>query len=633
MTFLAQSFLCNGGELKPVKKKKGDDTNKVKRLSFYSNREEIEQNITISLMQLRSRLTYIPARILDLLEIAAYVFCADRLSFRGASDNVHFDKWTRDLKFIIKVRDYDFWSGPVSRNLSDLLEFVTGDRSITFEFQPGHQDITPHSLFDSTEFAFPSGQDTSIALFSGGLDSLAGTIDLLETTQNKLCLVSHDSGNHGTQKTINGLVQALGDRYGKRVSHYPFVCKLKSEHNKAIDETQRSRIFLYSTIAFTLASINGLNSFYIFENGITSLNFPKRQDMNRARASRTTHPKTIHLLKSFFSAVSESDFVIKTPFSQKLKSDIVKTILGSPYSELISSSVSCAHTRDTKRDTPQCGVCNQCVDRRIAAFAANAQDLDHSGLYGVDFLKEGVNAEGQTIIIDYFNFMNQFATMSLETFGEKFMNELTYILELVSPLEQSTYADQLHKLFQRHAKMVSDAYYNMLKTVDRINSECVKDSIFDLIEHDKHLKSGIVLIADTITEKLSRLIPIVFASNKPKNERALNDYIHSVLVDNNYFGLSYDREASTNKFMLSLPIADHALGCRDIFIEAKLINPQSVPSKFTEQIAADVTKYRENPTTYLLFIVYDVGGKIPDPGQWIVDLERYGPDIKVCVIK
>ena len=53
--------------------------------------------------------SHLPSRILDLLEIAAYVFCADRLASRGRKDNVEYHSWPRLFHFVIKVRDFDFW--------------------------------------------------------------------------------------------------------------------------------------------------------------------------------------------------------------------------------------------------------------------------------------------------------------------------------------------------------------------------------------------------------------------------------------------------------------------------------------------------------------------------------------------
>ena len=67
-------------------------------------------------------------RTLDLLELAAYVYCADRMSRRGAKGAVEYHAWARSFHFVVKVRDYAFWKrSDVSACLSRALQFMTGD--------------------------------------------------------------------------------------------------------------------------------------------------------------------------------------------------------------------------------------------------------------------------------------------------------------------------------------------------------------------------------------------------------------------------------------------------------------------------------------------------------------------------
>ena len=445
MTSQYITFLCNGAVPPKKRGKKQNEANEAKCLNY----DQQDSNLTLSLPKLRLALTHISPRLVDLLEIASYTFCGDRLTSRGTAYQEHHDSWTRKLKFMIKVRDVDFWTGPVQNIITELLAFATGDAEITYEFQAKNGDMQC-SLFDSGEFAFPSDTKTKIALFSGGLDSLSGAVDILESTQDSLCLVSHDSGNTGTHRTQKKLIGALQEKFGEnRIAHYPFVCKLKISENKAVEETQRSRIFLYSSIAFTLATTYQLDYFYIFENGVTSLNFPKRQDMNRGRASRTTHPKTIHLLERLFSTISEAKFQIVTPFYNKTKADIVKILLNSSQGDLISSSVSCAHTRMNSRTATHCGCCNQCVDRRIATFASG---LHEKGIYDIDFLENPLNKEGTTIVIDYFNFISQVHQMSLTDFCCSFANELADALFHLPQSEHHSRTAEIYQLFEDHSQ-------------------------------------------------------------------------------------------------------------------------------------------------------------------------------------
>jgi hypothetical protein len=193
---LPQFVLCNGSDGAGVAINEGKP--EILRLNYLAL-PDYPQNINITLPDFVLRIFHLPDRILDLLEIAAYVFAADRLVSRGARDLVEYHSWSRSFVFIIRVRDHDFWQQSIIRqSLSAALEFMTGDRSYEFVFQAGHS-TPPTSLFDSKEFKLDPPNGLSIILFSGGLDSLAGTIERLEKSDDNVCLVSHQS-QPGTKK-------------------------------------------------------------------------------------------------------------------------------------------------------------------------------------------------------------------------------------------------------------------------------------------------------------------------------------------------------------------------------------------------------------------------------------------------
>jgi hypothetical protein len=222
--------------------------------------------IRIGLPRFVQDVYHLPARVLDLLEIAGYVFAADRCTARGSKVAVEYQAWARHMAFYVRVRDYDFWSDrKVKKALSEALEFVTGDAEYTFEFEPGHS-TPPTGLFDRAEFSVqPGSKGIAVTLFSGGLDSLCGTLDLLAATDRKVVLVSHHS-QPGTVHTQRELAQALKSSYSDRLVHYTFECTLRKFH--AREETQRTRSFLYTSIAYAIASAYGERTFHVYENGV-----------------------------------------------------------------------------------------------------------------------------------------------------------------------------------------------------------------------------------------------------------------------------------------------------------------------------------------------------------------------------
>ena len=156
--------------------------------------------------------------------------------------------------------------------------------------------------------------------FQVDLDSLAGALAILEETSDHLVLVSHESQT-GTMRTQKGLVEALETRFPGRMSHYGFLCQLKGE--RAPEETQRTRSLLYCGIGFAISQAYDLGELEVYENGVTSVNLQRREDLANARASRTTHPRTMDLLGRLFSMVAEQEFRITLPFQWKTKKGVI----------------------------------------------------------------------------------------------------------------------------------------------------------------------------------------------------------------------------------------------------------------------------------------------------------------------
>ena len=151
-------------------------------------------------------------------------------------------------------------------------------------------------------------------------------------------------------------------------------CKLHGI--RARDETQRTRAFLYTSIAYALSHVLFQEEIFVYENGITSINFPKQQNQINARASRTTHPKTMTLLENLFSEIDQSKIKISTPFLWKTKTDIFHILDEVGRRDLITSTVSCSQTFKLGSQATHCGGCSQCIDRRFAAYASKLDDVE-----------------------------------------------------------------------------------------------------------------------------------------------------------------------------------------------------------------------------------------------------------------
>jgi len=145
-----------------------------------------------------------PASVTAFLMAALGVWAADKLVPRRETP----DAWTREISLALPTNAV--WAGLLPR-LARLLNFLTGD---TWTLNPreallnlGSSAPWPHTWLPET-----------VALFSGGLDSLVGAIDSLEAGQ-RLILVSHyDFGQLASgQQRLAGRLQ---EHYGPdRVHH------------------------------------------------------------------------------------------------------------------------------------------------------------------------------------------------------------------------------------------------------------------------------------------------------------------------------------------------------------------------------------------------------------------------------
>lgn len=473
---LPRIILCNGAEL----------PRQLERTNYltleYQNKTDKTQNIKLALPDFVRNVYFLPDRILDLLEIASYVYCSDRLNYRGKKDALEPHSWARTFHFEIKVRDYKFWENPeVKERLKDALVFMSGDKAYNFSFQPDHM-TDPTGIFDNEEFQIESNEYTQVILFSGGLDSLSGIVECLENTSDQLCLISHRSGPGRMTRTRKQLIHELNQRYPNRIVYYEFSCSLSGIRAK--EETQRTRTFLFTSIAYAMSHALSLPGFSIYENGITSLNFPTQQNQMNSRASRTTHPKTVALLQNFYNTFTEQDkrkLVIHTPFMEKTKSDILRIFTETNNQDLISSSVSCSKTFYSNDSPTHCGSCSQCIDRRFATYASETDDFDESGIYAFDFIKETIDdEEDMTMLIDYFRRSKNFSEWDYPTFSNKMFNQLVNILDYVEGDNNDAKARKIWYLCQKHGREIEAASRRMRELHD--------DNLFRKLSEKSFLK-------------------------------------------------------------------------------------------------------------------------------------------------
>lgn len=616
--------MCGGCKL--PQRFKGTKNSHLLKLTY--DPDSYEQNISIELPHfIKTVNCHFPKRIKDLLEIAGYVYAADRLTKRGTPTNLEYHSWARSFHFNIKVRDESFWNDKkVKDKLNIALSFISGDKNYEFSFEKGGKDIGQLNMFDIEGINLDKKENSSVALFSGGLDSLAGVLELLETSNKNLILISHRSNNPGITQIQEGVFKLLYEDYKDRIQYFPFYCNLKGE--RAVEETQRTRIFLYTAIAFALSSIASEDEILVYENGMTSINFYKRQDLINARASRTTHPKALKFLEDFYSIIGEKKKHIRHPFLFNSKTDIFLKIKQYNKTRYLNSTISCTKTFksfDNNSQATHCGGCSQCIDRRFAAFASNCEDEDV--IYDIDISKDVINnQESKSHLFDYIKLVSDFNTTTSLNFPHIYLDILFNIIPFIDGNRNTHKISEIYNLTQKHTNQVLSAIQR-IKLLDNPLKEKKENTIHSYIDNREYLKPPIDRLTDKICAKLQIAIPEAYEHEKPTHENALNDLINALLRSESN---DYEREFPYFKFSISKTIPDHSFAEIDLLIEAKYLRKKTAKSAITDGIAADITKYPEDK--HKLFVVYDPERRISNDIGFKRDFENK-PNCTIQIIR
>ena len=334
----------------------------------------------------------------DLLVVATHVQIADT---RLSRDSESQDSWTREIKIIVPVASPEKWqaAAPI---LKRALDFLTGDIwELYFRAKPKEAtDLIPNGTLPLGGVVFDE-----VALFSGGLDSLIGAIDSLETGKTPL-LVSH-AGDGATSTAQRNCLQELHKQYPanafNRLRLWMDLNGVKVSGSER-EKTTRGRSFLFFATGILAGS--GLGKDFILrvpENGLIALNVPLDPLRLGSHSTRTTHPFYISRWNELLK-ILDIPGEIRNPYWNKTKGEMAsecanKTLL----KKIVPLSSSCSSLiKSTWRKLPaqHCGYCLPCLIRR-AAIKKGLGEAGDKTTYTIDDLSKRTldsnEAEGRQI--------------------------------------------------------------------------------------------------------------------------------------------------------------------------------------------------------------------------------------------
>jgi 7-cyano-7-deazaguanine synthase in queuosine biosynthesis len=413
-------------------------------------------NVSLQIEDIRRRMVAdIPDVLTDLLEVATYVYCADQLVSRGgeAAQALGAD-WRRQLSFVVPVREPDLWTSPeVSASLARLLTFMS-DEDLRFEFVPASSPAPRSSYFEFPDQEGAEFLAEEVALFSGGLDSLAGAVETLEQGERRLLLVSHQASPKLAGHQLH-LVRELRSRFPGKVLHVPV--RITKRADRTVEFTQRTRSFLFAALAMVVGHLTG-SRLRFYENGVVSFNLPIATQVVGARATRSTHPRVMRDLDAFLSALLGQVIEVQNPYIWKTKTEVASVLAQSDHSDLLPHSVSCSHVYNMTKLKTHCGRCSQCLDRRFATLAGGLGDTDPEEMYEVDLLT-GPRDEGvdRTMAESFVRHAREFVKMSDVGFVGRFGGHVARAAGGFPGLAADQVVTQAISLHQRHGQAVMSA--------------------------------------------------------------------------------------------------------------------------------------------------------------------------------
>jgi hypothetical protein len=333
---------------------------------------------------------------LDLLVLAAHVHAADTRIARLTESQ---DSWTREIRLVVPVSSLPTWLNTVPV-LQRMLDFLTGDRWIVgFRERPPRftSAVRPKPLV-AAQHPF-----NELSLFSGGLDSLIGTIDLLEQGRVPL-LVSH-AGEGATSNAQNSLFEKLKKHYDKIAFNR---LRLWMNFSKGLvadsgsEDTTRGRSFLFiASGAFAGTGLSGSFTLRVPENGLIALNVPLDPLRLGSLSTRTTHPFYMARWNELFETLGIEGRV-ENPYWDKTKGEMVADCRNRALlTTLVPLSLSCSSPTKGRwqgHGTQHCGYCLPCLIRRAAVRKGLGADPTP---YTVSNLAQNVldtrQAEGQQV--------------------------------------------------------------------------------------------------------------------------------------------------------------------------------------------------------------------------------------------
>ncbi len=305
----------------------------------------------------------LPAIVADLVDLACAIHVVDCTSLQK-------DDMPSRIHLTLPVRHSEILSKTsIHEKLQSVLDWYTGNQwSITFTnyTKRGRTPELQNFLIKNQE------HPTTVALWSGGLDALAGLYHQLRNDSISHYTLLGAGNNNIIFSTQTKVAKRIQEKFPNRTQLIQLPIRLNQSKTVTKNFNQRARGLVFILLGIACSYQLAQNTLHLYENGIGAMNLPFTKAEVGLDHSRSVHPLSLHYISDLIHDILGEPFSIYNPFLFSTKAQMCSLLQQHAQTDLIFQTITC--DRRHRKEVAQCGYCSSCLLRRQALAAQGIGD-------------------------------------------------------------------------------------------------------------------------------------------------------------------------------------------------------------------------------------------------------------------
>lgn len=304
-----------------------------------------------------------PSAIADLIDLAVAIHASDRLAFQ------HLRKKQTRISVVLPIRHPELMNtSTFQAKLENLLGWTTGSRW-SFDFQ---RRTASGRITEQQQVLPIVPEECEVALWSGGLDALAGLYTRLRASYTMPFMLFGTGSNDNVYARQAQVFKTLQPSFPNRLHLCRVPIRFSESNLHQKNKISRARGVVFTLLGAACAYLMGQQVLYLYENGIGAINLPYRKSVVGLEHSRSVHPLTLLKVSDTISELLGEKFRVQNPFLFWTKAEMCKTLAEDRRNDLVPLTMSCDSPH--RQQPIQCGYCSSCILRKQALAASQIKD-------------------------------------------------------------------------------------------------------------------------------------------------------------------------------------------------------------------------------------------------------------------